>query len=80
MCFLKILEKLMYNRLISFLSRNTILTEAQHGFRKKRSTETAIHSFLQSIQESIKKKKENQIGIFCDLTKVYDAINHDFPN
>jgi hypothetical protein len=32
-----------------------------------------------SIQEAIEKKekKENQIGFFCDLTKAYDAINHD---
>jgi hypothetical protein len=74
--FSKILEKLMYNRLLSFLTRNTILTEAQHGFRKNRSTETAIQSFLASVQEAIE-KKENQIGIFCDLTKAYDAINHD---
>jgi hypothetical protein len=74
--FLKILEKLMYNRLLSFLTRNTILTEAQYGFRKNRSTETAIQSFLASIQEAIE-NNENQIGIFCDLTKAYDAINHD---
>jgi hypothetical protein len=52
-----------------------MLTEAQHGYRKNRSTETAIQSFLASIQEAIE-KKENQIGIFCDLTKAYDAINH----
>jgi hypothetical protein len=29
--FSKILEKLMYNRLLFFLTRNTILTESQHG-------------------------------------------------
>jgi hypothetical protein len=74
--FSEILEKLMYNRLLSFLTRNTILTEAQHRFRKTRSTETAIQSLLASVQESIE-KKENQIGIFCDLTKAYDAISHD---
>jgi hypothetical protein len=34
--FSKILEKLMCNRFISFLSRNNILTEAQNGFRKKK--------------------------------------------
>jgi hypothetical protein len=28
--FSQIVEKLMYNRLLSFLTRNTILTEAQH--------------------------------------------------
>jgi hypothetical protein len=41
-----------------------------------KATETAIYSFLASIQEPVK-KKENQIGIFRDLTKAYDAINHD---
>jgi hypothetical protein len=74
--FSKILEKLMYSRLLCFLTRNTILTEAQHGFRKNRSTETAIQSLLTSIQEATE-KKENQVGIFCDLAKAYDAINHD---
>jgi hypothetical protein len=47
-----------------------------HGFKKNRSTETAIHSFLASIQQAIE-KNENQIEFFCDLTKAYDAINHD---
>jgi hypothetical protein len=67
----------MYNWLLSVLPSNTILTEAQHGFGKNRSTETAIQSFLASMQEATEKKKENQSGIFCDLTKAYDAINHD---
>jgi hypothetical protein len=40
------------------------------------STETAIHSLLASVQELIE-KKEKHIGIFCDLTKVYNAISHD---
>jgi hypothetical protein len=39
----------MYNRLISFVARNNILTEAQNGFGEKRSTETGIHAFLEII-------------------------------
>jgi hypothetical protein len=35
---------LMYNGLISFLSRNNTLSKAQNGFREERSTETAILS------------------------------------
>jgi len=28
----------------------------QHGFREGKSTETAIHAFLEGIQEAIEKK------------------------
>jgi hypothetical protein len=54
----------MYNRLTSFVARNNILTEAQNGFREKRSTETAIHTFLENIQESIDKKSKYNWNIF----------------
>jgi hypothetical protein len=66
----------MCNRFISLLPGNTILTDVQHGFWKESSTKTAILSFFESIQESIG-KEENQIRIFCDLTKACDAISHD---
>jgi hypothetical protein len=39
--FSKILKRLMYNRLLLFLKKHNILTNAQHGFRKKKSTGTA---------------------------------------
>jgi hypothetical protein len=45
----------MYNRLISFITKNNILTEAQNGFREKKSTETATQSFLESTKEAIDK-------------------------
>jgi len=51
--FSKILEKLMYNRLLSFLKQHHILTEAQHGFRENKSTETASQSFIESVQEAL---------------------------
>jgi potassium voltage-gated channel Eag-related subfamily H protein 8 len=66
--FSKILEKLMYNKLISFVTKNNILKEAQNGFREKKSTETATESFLEGIHAT---------GIFFDLTNTYDVINHD---
>ena len=40
-CFSKLLEKLMYERLIKFIDKNDILSEHQYGFRKNRSTEHA---------------------------------------
>jgi hypothetical protein len=43
----------MYNRLLSFLMMHTcILTNVQHGFMVNKSTETASHSFIESVQEA----------------------------
>jgi hypothetical protein len=38
-------------------------SEAQHGFKTKKSTETALQIFIKSTQEK-KKKKMNPTGIF----------------
>jgi exonuclease III len=73
--FSKLLEKLIYNRLIAFMEENGVLTEDQHGFRMKRSTETALQTFIKCVQESIE-NKTNPTGIFLDLTKAYDVLNH----
>jgi hypothetical protein len=51
----KKMEKLMYNRLIASVVRNGALTGSKNGFKKK-STETAIQFFLESMQEAIEKK------------------------
>jgi hypothetical protein len=51
--FSKTVEKLVYNRLMSFITKNNILNDAQHGFREGKSTETATHAFLENIQKPI---------------------------
>jgi hypothetical protein len=61
--FSKIVEKLMYNRLMSFITKNNILNDAQHGFREGKSTETATHAFVENIQRAVE-KKINLNGIF----------------
>jgi hypothetical protein len=39
----------MYSRLMSFIIKNNILNDAQHGFCEGKSTETVIHAFLENI-------------------------------
>jgi hypothetical protein len=53
----------MYNRLIAFIEGNGVLTEAQHGFRTRKSMETALQVFVKSVQEAIQKKM-NPTGFF----------------
>ena len=73
--FSKPLERIMYNRLLLFLKKHNILTSEQHGFTESKSTETASHSFIQSVQEALDKHLY-AVGIFLDLSKAYDVINH----
>jgi hypothetical protein len=73
--FAKLLERLTYKRIISFLYENKIFTEAQNGFRKGKCIETAVQSFIERIQKALD-KRVHTIGIFIDLTRAYDVLNH----
>jgi hypothetical protein len=74
--FSKILEKIVYNRLVCFVNKHNILSEDQHGFWENRSTETACQNFIELIQKRLN-DGEHVLGIFLDLSKAYDLINHE---
>ena len=74
--FHKILEKIMKNRLYDFLSDNNILYEFQFGFRKNRSTNLALLDVVNDIYSNLDNKKFG-IGIYLDLQKAFDTVNHE---
>ena len=74
--FSKHFEKLFNNRLNNFIEKHKLLTESQYGFRANRSTSMALIDSLEEITSSIDQKK-HAIGIFIDLKKAFDTINHD---
>jgi len=65
----------MYNRLISFIQKHDILYSKQFGFRKNHSTETAIIELVTKLTDAIDKNKFTA-GIFLDLSKAFDTVNH----
>jgi len=73
--FSKILEKIMYSRLSSYLEINSFLTDKQYGFREKHSTYMALVDLIDKITNEIDNKKFS-LGIFIDLSKAFDTINH----
>ena len=75
-CFSKILEKLMYKRLITYIDKYKILSDHQYGFRRKSSTNHAIIELVDKITKAIE-KNEYTVGIFIDLCKAFDTVNHD---
>lgn len=71
----KILEKIIFNRLMSFLRRFNIIAPQQHGFIKGKCIETAVYKFIEDTRQ-ILDTGNNCIGIFLDLTKAFDVVNH----
>ena len=66
----------MYKRLISYIEKKQILSKLQYGFRKNRSTEHAIIELTDKISKAIDEGKFT-IGIFLDLSKAFDTVNHE---
>ena len=69
----KVLETIMYNRLIKFLDKNDILYERQFGFRSKHSTVDALIEITENIRS---RTDEEFTGIMVDIRKAFDTINH----
>ena len=72
----KILEKLMFQRLYTFLEENKCIYDLQFGFRQKHSTNHALLSMTQEIKDSID-KGNLAIGVFVDFQKAFDTVNHN---
>ena len=77
-CFSKILERIMYNRLYEYLTKNDILYTKQFGFRSNHSTDHAVVSLVNDITNAINSDLYT-IGVFIDLLKAFDTdtVDHD---
>jgi hypothetical protein len=74
--FFKMFEKMIYVRLSKHIINNAILSNEQFGFRSNSSTGNATFKLFNDILQALK-NKEFVGGIFCDLKKAFDCVNHD---
>jgi hypothetical protein len=65
----------MYKRLISFVNTHDILNDNQFGFRSGHSTTQGTLLITDKIRKAIE-KQEYSCGIFLDLSKAFDTVNH----
>src|SRR3989442_12687333 len=71
--FFKLLAFLI--KINNFLAKHKILHDSQYGFQKNRSTQQALISFVDTLTEALD-KNEYVVGLFLDLRKAFDTIDH----
>ena len=74
--FSKFLERIVYNRLNNFLNKYDILSRNQYVFRKNYSTAHALIQLYDKISNAFDNKKVT-LGLFIDLSKAFDTVNHE---
>lgn len=74
--FAKIIEKLLYMRIYSFLDKKQYLYKSQYGFRKKSGTDNAAHELVSDIRNALD-NGEKVSCVFIDLKKAFDLVHHD---
>ena len=72
----KIIEKLLYQRLYSFLEQHNCLFNYQFGFRNHHSTNHALISITEKIRKALDDGKYAS-GVFLDFQKAFDTVNHN---
>ena len=71
----KILEKIVYKMLFSFLNRLRFFFQHKFGFRKDHSTSNDTTIMIESNTRAFEDKKYT-MGVFLDLSKAFDTIDH----
>ena len=75
-CLSKIIEQSASNQLIKYLEDHNLLSRCQNAYRKKHGTQTCLFQVINCIQKYLDEKELVAI-VSLDLSKAFDAINHD---
>lgn len=76
--FSKVYEKVMYNKISSFMNSQNLFYEHQYGFRDKHSTIHPVIHLLNKHTNACNLNSSNMsLAVFCDLSKAFDVIDHE---
>jgi hypothetical protein len=71
----KVMEHILHSNIMGHFERHSILTDAQHAFRSKRSCETQLITTIQELARGM--SDGHQIdAILLDFAKAFDKVPH----
>ena len=71
---LKLLERIIHWHLEADLKLDSLLNDNQHGFRRGKSTESALHKIINKIEQTII-KGDMALATFLDIEGAFDNIS-----
>ena len=71
----KVLETIIANKLLEFLSKSNLLSKSQHGFLKRHSTTTNLLESTKDWTISLTNRKSVVVG-YIDFQRAFDTISH----
>ena len=72
----KIFERIIFDQLYKYFVTNKLSYSSQYGFKKEHSTELGALEFVDRLIYKLDNGSV-PIGIFIDLSKAFDTINHN---
>ena len=72
----RVFERLIYDQLYAYFTKNSLLGSQQWGFRSLHSAVLALNKATDNWLLNIYKGKLNSV-IFLDIKKAFDTVNHE---
>ena len=66
----------MYNRILAYINEYKMLYKFQIGFRGKHGTDIALIVLVDKTMSAFN-DSEIVLGVFLDLSKAFDTVDHD---
>ena len=73
---MKIVERIVQCQVTEYFDEHELFTDVQHGYRRGRSTETALTVITDSVYRAMD-SGEISILVLLDLSKCFDVISHE---
>ena len=71
----KLLEHIIAKNIMTHLEENNLLSDNQHGFRKKRSCESQLILFVDELAKNMSDGKQTDVAVL-DFSKFFDVVPH----